>query len=358
MGVAPRCVARINLSAFRSNVRHAKTTLAGPAQLMVAVKSEGYGHGSVPLSHAAVAAGADALAVLDIAQGIIIREEIPDVPLLCWLHSPSSDFGAAARAELDIGISGCWQLQLLCDQAPGLGTRVHLKIDTGLHRNGALESDWPALVEMAAAREREGHITVVGIWSHLADTSVEEDNASLQRFHRAVEVARAARLTPDILHIAASAAAADVPESRLDLVRIGIIVYGVSPFEDRTALELGFLPVMTVQAQVLSHSGDGTSAVLGMGFADGLLPPTQEQGWVSWDATRYDLEAVHCDRSVMRAAPGDTLPPEGEYVTLFGDPSSGSPLAEDWARWAGTIGDEVVASLGPGVTREFSDDEV
>jgi alanine racemase len=159
MELAPRCYAEISLPAFRANVSHAKDTLAGDAQLMIAVKSEAYGHGAEALARAAREAGADALAVLDIAQGITLRETEPNLPLLCWLHSPTSDFGAAARARLDLGISGRWQLDLLVEQAPAMNTRVHLKIDTGLHRNGALAEHWPELVHHAAALEAEGHIT-------------------------------------------------------------------------------------------------------------------------------------------------------------------------------------------------------
>ena len=356
MGVEERCHAVISLPAFRANVRHARRTLAGDAQLMVAVKSEAYGHGGVELARAAVDAGADALAVLDITQGTILRQGIPDIPLLCWLHSPTSDFSGAAQAQLDVGISGVWQLELLREQAPGLATRVHLKIDTGLHRNGALAELWSELVQRASELEAEGHIRVVGIWSHLADTSLEEDRTSLQRFHEAVAIARDAGLTPELLHIAASAAAAELPETRLDLVRIGIIAYGVSPFDDRSAADLGFQPVMTVHARVLSHSGDGTRATLGMGFGDGLLPPVGGDGWVSHSGVRFAIDTIEADHMIIVAGKGNPLPAVGDSVTLWGDPEGGSPRAEDWASWAGTIGDEVVASVAQHVPRHFIDE--
>ena len=356
MGVEERCHAVISLPAFRANLDHARNTLAGDAKLMVAIKSEAYGHGGVELARTAVEAGADALAVLDITQGQILRAVDPDILLLCWLHSPSSDFAGAARARLDVGISGIWQLDLLREQAPGLATRVHLKIDTGLHRNGALPELWPELVSRAAELEKEGHISVVAIWSHLADTSLEEDRTSLQRFHDAVAIAREAGLAPELLHIAASAAAAELPETRLDLVRIGIIAYGVSPFDDRSAQELGFQPVMAVHARVLSHSSDSTQATLGMGFGDGLLPPLTPDGWVSHGGVRCGIDSVEADHMVISALDGNALPPVGDVVTLWGDAEGTAPRAEDWARWAGTIGDEVVASVAQHVPRRFIDE--
>lgn len=353
MGVEERCHAVISLPAFRANLHQAREKLAGDAKLMVAIKSEAYGHGGVELARAAVDAGADALAVLDITQGKILRAVDPSIPLLCWLHSPSSDFAGAAQARLDIGISGVWQLELLREQAPGLATRVHLKIDTGLHRNGALPELWPELVRRAAELEKEGHISVVAIWSHLADTSLDEDRTSLQRFHDAVAIARESGLTPEMLHIAASAAAAELPETRLDLVRIGIIAYGVSPFDDRSAQELGFQPVMAVHARVLSHSSDGTQAILGMGFGDGLLPPLTHDGWVSHGGVRFAIDTVEADHMMISAHDGSALPALGDSVTLWGDPEGASPRAEDWATWAGTIGDEVVASVAQHVPRRF-----
>ena len=346
--------ADISLSAFRDNVRRAKISLAGDAQLMIAVKSDAYGHGGPRLALAALEAGADALAVLDIDYGVAIREVAPDVPLLCWLHSPSSDFGRAATASLDLGISANWQLELLRDQAPKSATRVHLKIDTGLHRNGALPEQWLDLVHVAQELEAEGHIRVVGIWSHLADTSLEEDLASLTKLHDAVAIATDAGLRPEVVHLAASAAAADLPETRLDMVRVGIIAYGVSPFDDRSAKDLGFQPVMSVHARVISR--DAHSATVGMGYGDGLLPPSSGEGWLVHQGIRYSISAVEADHLVITSSDGQPLPEVGDEVTLWGKPDEGSPLAEDWAAWAGTIGDEIVASLGAQVPRRFIDE--
>ena len=351
----PRCYLEISRSAFAHNVKQAKRLLAGDAALMVAIKSEAYGHGLPELAELAVKSGADALAVLDIDTGVALREYVGSTPLLCWLHSPHSDFGAAARSGLDVGISGAWQLERLVEQAPGLNSRVHLKIDTGLHRNGALEQDWPHLVQQARQREMEGHITVVGIWSHLADTSVEEDARALEKFHNAVAIAREAGLAPSLLHIAASAAAADAPETRLDLVRIGIIAYGVSPFDDRTASDLGFRPVMAAKARVMKVDEAAGTAEIGMGFTDGLLPPTLVAGWVRYAHHTFAIDSVEAEHIVVRSD-GVPLPEVGSVITLWGDEAGGSPLAEDWASWAGTIGDEIVASLNTRVPRVFIDD--
>lgn len=345
----------ISLANFRANVAKAKSNLAGSSQLMIAVKSEAYGHGGLALAEAAVDAGADALAVLDIPTGISLKEKLPETPMLAWLISPHDDFLAASAAKLTLGISHSWQLDAIAEQCQGLTTTVHLKIDTGLHRNGCLPSLWPALVAKAKELETAGVILVEGIWSHLADTSVEEDKRSLERFRNALEVARVAGLAPTVTHIAASAAAEDFPEARLDMVRIGIIAYGVSPFDDRSADELGFAPVMAARALITDVDEARATLTIGMGFGHGLMPLLPGTGWVSWQGTSVPLLSVEVSHCVL-GWPESGTPAIGDVVTLFGDPASGSPLAEDWAEWAGTIGDEVVSAMSPAVPRRYLND--
>ncbi|MEL0274147.1 MAG: alanine racemase C-terminal domain-containing protein, partial [Pontimonas sp.] len=180
------------------------------------------------------------------------------------------------------------------------------------------------------------------------------DLASLAKLQDAVAIAKDSGLHPEVVHLAASAAAADLPETRLDMVRVGIIAYGVSPFDDRSAKDLGFQPVMSVHARVISR--DDHSATLGMGFGDGLIPPRSGEGWLVHQGVRYSISAVEADHTVIVGGEGKPLPEVGDEVTLWGQPDQGSPLAEDWAAWAGTIGDEIVASLGAHVPRRFIDE--
>jgi alanine racemase len=346
------CWVEISLDALRHNVSVAKTTLAVRSQLMVAVKSDAYGHGGARVAKEVIEAEADALAVLDIPTGVAIRQVLADTPLLCWLLSPSDDFSKGVAAALDFGISAQWQLDKIEACYAGEPVNVHLKIDTGLHRNGSLASNWPELVQQARRLEIAGVMRVVGIWSHLADTSLEEDRVALSRFHAAVKIATEAGLNPTVLHVAASSAAADLPESRLDMVRIGIILYGVSPFEERTAQEMGFEAVMKACAEITEVDAEAGQATLGIGFADGLLPLPPQHGYVVIDSDRWDIVRIEVDHTVLQI-PSGLSASLGQTAILWGDPASGSPCAEDWAGWAGTIGDEVVASVAPHVPRLY-----
>jgi len=345
------CWLEISRVAFAKNVSRAKKDLAGSAKLMIAVKSNAYGHGGAELAPVALESGADALAVLDVETGVRIREVAPDAMLLCWLLSPHCDYQAAINAQLTLGISHLWQLDALEQCSIDSPVMVHIKVDTGLHRNGCLIEQLPALVTKSTEMEKRGLIVVEGVWSHLADTSIEEDKKSLKRFHQAVAIATDAGLTPTTLHIAASAAATDLPESRLDLVRVGISVYGVSPFDDRTAEDMGFTPVMVAKARVTDTSPDGTTTI-GMGYADGLLPLPANTGWLHHAGHRGVISSVDA-HSMTVTWPAGAMPVIGDTVVIFGDPTHGSPRAEDWASWADTIGDEVVVGMPARLHRVF-----
>lgn len=355
MAVGQRFWLDISLGAFAHNVQHARATLAAGSSLMVAVKSNAYGHGGPELAQVALASGADALAVLDIETGLRLRETIPEAPMLAWLLSPACDFSSACAARITLGISHLWQLEKIATECAGAHTTVHLKIDTGLHRNGALAKDWPALVASAAEMQHRGLITVEGIWSHLADTSPDEDAASLRRFMEAVGLARAAGLAPTILHIAASAAATDFPEARLDMVRVGISAYGVSPFESRSAEDMGFIPVMTARAFVTDVDPDSNRAIVAMGSGDGLFDVTPGEAWVLLGGARVPIHTVELDHLVLSVPSGLVVAP-GDVATLWGSPTQGSPRAEDWASWSATIGDEIVTAMSQAAPRNFISD--
>ena len=340
----------INGSALKANLRHAKKVFAENGSLMMAVKSNAYGHGddlTVPL---AIESGVEELAVLDIPTALRIRPLAPHTPLFAWLLSPTDDFAAAAAAGVELGVSTLWQLDAIEQAQAGQPVVVHLKIDTGLHRNGASEEQWPELVARAAALESNGVIRVRAVWSHLADTSVETSRSALEKLQNAVSVAEAGGLQPEITHLAASHAAVELPEARLDLVRLGILAYGVSPFDDHTATDLGFEPVLTLWAPVIAQS-DGV-LTLGIGFGHGLIRPHQD---ASIDAGGANYRLVELGAVTSSWAPIDTpgRVDVGDEVAVFGRGAKAS--AETWAEWCGTIGDEVLSKLSAGLERNLVD---
>lgn len=340
----------INEHALRENIAHAKSSFAPAGSLMVAVKSNAYGLGVDLVAPLVVDAGADELAVLDIPTGVAIRPLVPNTPLFAWLLGIGDDYAAAAKARLELGISSLWQLEKIAEAGHPEPVRVHLKIDTGLHRNGATATQWPGLVQRAAKLESDGVIRVRAIWSHLADTSVAESELSLTRLHDAVQVAAEHGVRPDIVHLAASHAAVELPAARLDMVRLGILGYGVSPFDDHTAGDLGFQPVLTLWAPVSECRPDGTLQ-LAVGFADGLLGPSPE-AVISVATKPYRVIEVGPEHTVIRPLKDAAEVREGDQVAIFGA-TEGAPSVEQWASWCQTIGDEVLAKLHPSIERRL-----
>lgn len=341
----------IDLDAFRQNVRKL-AAIAAPARTMLAVKADGYGHGMLPIARAALQAGADSLAVLDVPAALTLRSAGIDAQLFAWLHGQQTDFRAAIEAKVDLGVSSLTELRLIADA--GVAS-VHLKVDTGLHRNGASPEDWPALVGEAVAYAERGQLRLAGLWSHLADASPADDAAALAEFQAAIAVAAGLGVPMDapdrpLLHLAASSAGIRMPGARFDLVRFGIAAYGVSPFDDVDARGLGMRAPMTMFATVIASSdGRGT---LDLGSADGIPPSvlgTSGSGAeVLLDGVRVPVTAIGVDTLEVAGTAH-----VGSEAIVFGPGDQGEPTAEDWAAWAGTIGDEILARASTRIPRVY-----
>ncbi len=347
VGAGPRI--EVDLAAFRANVR-LLVELAKPARTMLAVKADAYGHGILPLALTALESGADSLAVLEVPAALKLREAGITADLFAWLHGTATDFRAAVLAEVDLGVSALWQLEeIIAAATPATPGRVHLKVDTGLNRNGARPEDWPALVRAALAAEDAGTVSIRGLWSHLADASPEDDAEALARFTRAVAVAQELGCTGRLLHLAASSAGIREPEARLGMVRFGIAAYGISPFDDQTAQQLGLRQVMAVRAPVASVTGG--VATIAIGSADGIQIPGVGQAEVAIQGNRHRIISMDADSLTIDVA-GSAVAVDDE-VTVFGPGDSGEATAEQWARWSGTIGDEVVARASERLPRVY-----
>lgn len=365
---APYREAVIDLDAIAANVETLRRTVE-PAAVLAVVKANGYGHGAVPAARAALAGGAARLGVVDVDEALELRAAGIDAPVLAWLHDPGRPFDEAVAAGVELGLSSAEQLERAAAAGSAASPAVvHLKIDTGLSRNGVAPEDWPRVVERAARLERAGSVRVAGVFSHLANTSADADAAQLAAFDDAVDAARAAGLDPELRHIAASAAALRTPAARYELVRFGISIYGLPPFGDgTTGAELGLVPAMTLRARVAAvrrvAAGAGVSydhtwraerpthlALVPLGYADGVPRHASGRAEVLVGGRRAPIVGrVAMDQFVVDT--GDAPAAVGEEVVLFGDPATGAPSAEDWARAADTIGYEIVTRIGHRVPR-------
>lgn len=361
--------ATVDLGAIAENVRHLRA-LTG-VQVIGVVKADGYGHGAAAVATAALAGGAARIGTATLEESFALRRAGITAPLLAWLHGPGRRFDDAVEAGVEIGVSSLEQLVAASEAAPASAQAapvgVHLKVDTGLSRNGIAAHDLERVLAEAARLERIGRIRVVGVFSHLSGASPEDDRAQLARYLRIVEQAESFGIHPEIRHLAATAGAISVPEARLDAVRIGIGMYGLSPFAGRSSADLGLRPAMTLRAAVAAvrrvPAGTGVSydytyrtsrettlALVPLGYADGIPRQASDRGPVLIGGRRYTVSGrVAMDQFVVDV--GDARVAVGDEVVLFGDPAHGHPSATDWADAAGTINYEIVTRIGDRVPR-------
>ncbi|GAA3363271.1 alanine racemase [Saccharopolyspora gregorii] len=362
---------RIDVDALRNNVALlAERARRSGARTMVVVKSDGYGHGAATVARAALSAGASELGVAAIGEALRLRADGITAPLLCWLHAPGDDFDAAVAADVQLGVSSEAELHAIAAAAQARSTtaRVHLKIDTGLSRNGCPPELWPSLVERAAKAQAAGVVEVVAVWSHLAcadELGHPSIDAQAARFDAAYRQARAAGLDP-IRHLANSAAVLTRPDLHFELVRPGIAAYGLDPVPQDG--DHGLVPAMTFRSTVVLTkrvaAGESVSyghrwtadrpctlALVPVGYADGV--PRSLSGRMDvWLAGRrrpvvgrvcMDQLVVRCDDDPVAA---------GDEVVLFGAGEQGAPTAAEWAEALGTIHYEIVTGMyRPRVTR-------
>jgi len=338
-----------------------------PAGVIAVVKANAYGHGAVHAARAFVDAGAEWLGVADVDEGIALRRAGIDegVRILAWLHAPDEDFRRAAQYGITPAVSSVSQLAAAADsEVP----EVHVCVDTGLSRNGAVESEWAELFATAGRIARSGGRTrVEGLMSHLSNASRADDLDQDAALQRARDGLAANGIVPEIVHLAASAASIALPETRHDAARVGLALYGLSPLPDRSAADLGLRPAMRVTAAVLRTvpvaAGEGVSygytwraetdtrlAVIGLGYADGFDRGLGDRVSVRIGDRRFPVVG-RVAMNAMHVDIGDADVSVGDEAVLWGDPADGDPAVEEWATAIDTINYEVVARIGRSVER-------
>lgn len=354
---------RVDLAAVRDNVARLRSTASGAA-LMAVVKADGYGHGMVPVARAALQAGADALGVCTLDEALALRRAGITAPVLAWLHTPGLPLadGVTADIQLSVATPGLLAEVVSAATAADRPARVHLKLDTGLARGGATETDWPALLEAAAKAQADGLVEVIGVWSHLAHADSPRHptvDRQLAVFQTGLALAERAGLRPRYRHLANSAATLTRPDTHFDVVRPGLAVYGLSPVPGDT---FGLRPAMTAQARVMLTkrvpAGQGVSyghtyvtdrettlAVLPVGYGDGVPWAASNAAPVRLAGHNRTIAGRVCMDQIMVDCGDDPVAP-GEVAVLFGPGDDGGPTADDWAAAVGTINYEIVTRFG------------
>jgi alanine racemase len=364
----------IDLDAVRANVA-TLVAASSPAQVAVVVKADGYGHGMVPVARAARAAGAAWLGVAFLEEALALRSAGDTGRVLSWLAVPGEDYAPAVDAEVDLTAYSVEEVREIAAAARRVGrpALLQLKVDTGLSRGGAALADWPQVVAAAARAEEDGAVRVTGVWSHLACSDEPEhpaNDAQEEAFRAAVEVAHAGGLTPEVHHLANSAAALTRPSARFDLVRCGLAAYGLSPAPQvATSAELGLVPAMTARARLAlvkpAPADAGVSyghtyrtaaptsvAVVPVGYGEGVLRAASSRAPVLLAGKRRRIAGRVCMDQFVVDLEGDEAA-AGDEVVLFGPGRDGEPTAQEWAEACGTISYEIVTRIGGRFVRRY-----
>jgi len=371
-----RAEAVVDLAAIRHNVATLRSRLAS-AQLMTVVKADGYGHGMVPVARAARQAGADWIGAAVLEEALALRAAGDNGPIFCWLTTPGEPLEQAIAEGIDLSAGAPWEIDEIAAGVEDRPARVHLKIDTGMSRGGAVPEEWPTLLRAALAEEKAGRIEITGIWSHLASSDEPKspiNEAQVATFLSAIEVAESLGVDPPMRHLANSGGTLALPETHFDLVRPGIATYGLSPFGHALpSAELGLRPAMTLRARLAMvkrvPAGAGVSygltwtapapstlGLIPLGYGDGLPRHASNGAPVQVRGERRTVVGRICmDQCVVNLEDGSAE--AGDEVVLFGPGDNGEPTADDWADAAQTINYEIVTRLGSRVPRRYVDSE-
>jgi alanine racemase len=341
---------RVDLKAVVANYQAISSRTK--AKVCAVVKANGYGHGMHEVARALEAAGVDVLAVADLNEAFELRLAGIKSRVLCWLLNPTDDFESAVEQNIELGVSNFEVL----DKVPA-GAKLHIKVDTGLGRNGFTEAQWPELFGRLAGQK------ITGFFSHLANTSEDEDRKQHARFEKALALAASHSIEIQDRHLTATAGTLSYPEMHYDMVRCGIGIYGLTPFEDQNVEWL--TPAMQVVAKVANvkrvPAGQGVSYGYGyitsketnlilvpFGYAEGM-PRVCPGAEVSVHGKRFKVSGrVAMDQFVVDV--GDLTVSIGDEVVIFG---LGGPAVEELAAAAGTINYEIVTRIGGRAQRVF-----
>ena len=382
--------AEVNLEALDANVRALRSHIGPRVRLVAVVKANAYGHGAVPVATAALAAGADGLAVGRLDEAVELRSAGITAPILVMGPVPPSGARRCVALRLTPTVHNLTMAQDLAHAARAAGRvlPVHVKVDTGMHRFGLLTDEAVAFTSVVAAL---AGLAVEGLYTHFAMADADDLTATRQQLAAFLDVVRrlrAAGIAPAVLHAANSAATLALPAAHLDQVRVGAALYGLHTTDARgsaasallnrkrwqassaSSLASSLRPVLTLKTRVirLRHVPAGTPvsyggtyhtpqatclATLAAGYGDGLSVALSNRGAVLIGGHVCPIVGRVCmDQFVVDCRDGRGIQ-EGDAAVIIGQQGAASITAEDVAAASGSTNYEVVTHLLARVPRFY-----
>ena len=363
--------AEINLDAVAHNVQMAKANLKPTTKLCAVVKADAYGHGAVRVAQEAARNGADFFAVALLQEGVKLREAGIETPILVLGSMLPEVAEICVRYDISHAVFDEERLYALNAAALKLHTKakIHIKIDTGMHRIGVHVRDAGRFAKLAASLPG---IYIEGVFSHFATADADDKQYAayqFERFQEALRLIEAEGVHIPIRHIANSAALTELQEYQLDMVRQGITLYGLHPAHMIDCYK-DFEPVMTVKTQVAfvktlppgETIGYGRTytltrpsviATVPIGYADGYLRKLAKHGKMIVDGVKVPIIGRICMDQCMIDVTNVHNIDKGDEVIIFGREGV---TVDDLAEWLETINYEVSCVIGKRIPRIYTKD--
>ena len=360
--------ATVSLSRLRANLAAVKAHV-GTAKVMAILKANAYGHGLEAVARC-LAPQADAFGVALVEEGIALRALGIENPILVMGGIWTRQVPLFLEHRLTFTVPSLARLADVEQAAAARGhkARVHLKIDTGMERIGVHHYSATPLLEAAA---RSPHVEVEGIYSHFANADAPDlahARLQLERFHEVLRFYERSSLPPPTRHIANSAALLRLPETHLDMVRPGILLYGVYPFQ-AAPRAVDVAPALSWRSRVVyfkvveaaspvSYGSTWRSdhrvrlVTVPVGYGDGYFRALSNRALVLLRGRRHPQVGLVCmDQMMVNIEWNEAW--NGDEVILIGEQDGARVNVEELAEWAGTVPWEILAAISERVPRIY-----
>ena len=349
---------------------HAIQHKVAPASVMPVIKANAYGHGLVPVAKKLVQENIKILAVAILDEGIVLRKAGISVPILVMGGILPHQIRTYLETDLIFTVSSEDNLTQIDAKADSLGipAKVHIKIDTGMGRLGVPYSNAEALLRKSLELK---NTQVTGIYSHFASSdSIDLDFSRIQldRFKSVLEFYDREGVPKPVVHMANSGAVLQIAESNFDMVRPGIMLYGVYPSKEvqrtvsvKPVLSLKTHPVLSKVVPPNSPISYGSTwhsdricriLTLPLGYGDGYFRALSNKGYVLCQGKRYPVVGRVCMDQIMVNV-GEDKVDVGDEVVLIGSQKGQQVTVDELADLVGTIGYEILTNINPRVPRLY-----
>ena len=361
----------INLDVIERNLKIVAKSLSAGTDVIAVIKSNGYGHGATMVAESAMRAGAACLAVATIGEAGKLRDEGVTAPILVLGPTHPGEHETAVKLGLELAVGDLTAIESIQQAAnrQHMQVKIHLKIDTGMHRFGADPRD---ALNLATVITESPGLRLAAIFTHYAESdALDETNALRQAelFDRTVASIKDAGIDVPMLHTANSAATLRSRRFDYDAIRLGIALYGIPSSADVPLLP-GMKPALRLESTVarlfelragerISYGGtyealrDERDALIPCGYGDGYRRALSNRGWASRGASVFPVHGRVCMDQMIVGVPDDADIALGDRVVLISDGEGESPTAVDLAEMLDTIPYEIVTGISARVPRVY-----